>query len=158
MDDNKDLIELKTTNTITGEIFTTQVDPYEPNSLGNCLLDIQAMKKNLEKLEAEVKAIVMDYMERENTKVVPLSNGYDWRLVSGQRKAYNPSVVLANIDQDLLVSTGAVSVVAGKLESLMADLVRENGITPEVSHNILDSIEYSAIKPYVKLEKVKRDA
>lgn len=44
-------IVLKTTNTLTGEIFTTSVNPTDPDSLADCLLDIQSMKKNLEQLE-----------------------------------------------------------------------------------------------------------
>lgn len=150
-----DTVELKATNTITGEIFSTEVNPYDPESLGSCLLDIQAMKKNLEKLEADVKDIAMEYLNVNNLKRVPLKMGYDWLIVSGARKAYNPAVVLSEIDQDLLISKGAVSVVTGKLESLMADLVRENALPSEASRSILDSVELTPIKPYVKLEKVK---
>lgn len=148
------MLELKATNTITGEIFTVEVNPKDPDNLGLALLDIQALKKNLEKLEAAVKDLAMEYLESNSLRTVALQNGYDWKIISGNRKSYNPAVVLSEIDQDMLISKGAVAVVNGKLESLMAELVAENSLPAEASAAILESVEIKPMASYVKLEKV----
>lgn len=150
-----DKVELKTINKITGEIFTTEVNPYDPDSLGECLIDIQSTKKNLEKLEADVKSIMFEYMQSNGLRTYAMKNGYDWRLIEGQRKNYSVTAVLNNIDQDMLISTGALSVSSGKLEKLMADMIREGSIDANANAEILESIEMTPIKPHVKLEKVK---
>ncbi len=58
----QETITLKAINKLTGEIFEVEVNPYDPESTAQCLLNIKEMAKELEKLEKDVKAVAEDYM------------------------------------------------------------------------------------------------
>ena len=152
-------LTLKAINKLTGEIFEVDINPYDPESTAQCLLNIKAMAKELDNLERDVKQVAEDYMAENDFKPVDLTSvPYRWVYKAAQRKTYNPHVVMAHLDQDMLFTAGAITVANGALEKLMAELVRRNELPTEDSQAILGSVELKGTKPYVMLEKVSTGA
>lgn len=158
-------ITLKAVNKLTGEIFEVEINPYDPESMADCLLNIKEMAKELEKLEKDVKACATDYMKQNDFKPVELKNHpYRWVYRAAQRKTYNAHTVMQHIDQDLLFTSGALGIATGKLEELMKLMLTEAADLPAATYDavkedikaINESVELTSTKPYVMLEKVSR--
>lgn len=153
-----ELLTLEVTNTFTGEVFTVEVDPYKLDSLVEALLQVQKQRKALDELEADLKGILeKDHLAKNDYRPLATTLGYDVRYIQAIKKTYDPTVVWNHLDHDLLLTSGSLAVANGKLEKLMADLVRKNELPVEDSQAIIAAVETKASKPYVKLEKVTND-
>lgn len=150
-------IELKTTNTLTGEIFTTEVNPYDPDSLASCLQDIDAMAKNLKTLYEDVKTIAMDYLDQNDGKPVDVLGGkFTLKKIAGSKKVYSVVTALNYFDQDELIAREVLSIGVGKYEAMLAEKVDNDEMPAGFSDELKRTTDSKAIKPYVKLEKATR--
>ena len=147
-----DLLKLDITNKFTGEIFSIEVDPYKLDSLIEALVQVQEQRKALDELEADLKGIIEeDHLKPNDYRPVSSNLGFDVMYFQPSRKVYDAAAVYSHIDPDLLLSKGALAVSNSKLEKLMADLVRKNELKSEDSKAILNSVQLTQTKPYVKL-------
>lgn len=156
------LNQLKATNRVTGEIIEVEVNPNDPDQLGNVWLDIQATIKELEELKNQVKYLVDEYMAKNDYQPIQLQNGHDWVRKAPVRKEYSFSAVRNHIDEDLMLTyedhkgTSLVKIQSGPLKELLATMVANKEIGADAWQEIEDSAIAKATEPYVQLVKQVR--
>lgn len=152
-----DTLDLEIVNKFTGEVFTVTVNPYNMDSLVLALLQVQNQRKELDKLETDLKDIIeKDHLSTNDYRPVGSNVGYEARWYQSTRKIYDPTIVVNHLDIDMLLSKKVLTVANTHLEKLMAEMVRDKALPTTDSRAILDSIITKESKPYVKLEKIKK--
>lgn len=148
-------ITIESVNEFTGEIYDFKVEPKNTDNITAALLAVQKQRKSLDDMEAQLKGLLEEHLAKNDYRPIRTKLGYDIRYVQSTTRTYDPTVVWNHLGHDLLMSRGVISIANGKLETLMADLVKENGLAPEDSRAILDSVTVGTKKPYVVLERKK---
>lgn len=149
-------IKLRLLNKLTGEINHYEINPDDPDALAEAEKDAKALIEEVDKFRAEIKSLASTYMEKNDFKPVDLKDGSArWVFKAPQRVAYSFLTARRFIDEDLLITSGAVSLGVTALKKLCADLVKQNALPTEFWDQMEETAERKSTKPYVQLERLK---
>lgn len=144
-------------NKLTGEITDYEINPNDPDALARAEEEAKAFIEEIDKFRAEIKAMATEYLAKNSYKPVEVLRGeYQWVYRSPITKTYSFVTARQFIDEDLLLSAGAVKVQTGALKKIAAQMVKD-GNQPEGLWDALEATaDAKASKPYVMLERLVR--
>jgi hypothetical protein len=142
-------------NTFTGEVTTLDVTATDPQEVADMLIKAKAFIEQLSVFEKELKSMAAKIMELNEYRPIPVGE-YQWVHRAPITKKYSFITARQYIDEDLLVSRGAVSLSTTELKKIVAEQVKEGTVAPGTWDALEASAEVRESKPFVMLERIKR--